>query len=248
MSSRAEQAAAQLVQKYGLAQPADIDLPAICWGESLLATEGPIGCADAWLVSLGKMGIARIREDIPFPGQKRFALAHELGHWLLHDSKGQTWYDDDRSLADYRQDPREMEANLFASSVLVPMPMLEAEFGGVKASLVLAALIADSFQTGPILAARRMVAMENVNALLLVSDDQKVLYYSRSEQCTLPSILPNTLVPEGPTQEAACSVGVLHKARVEAQSWSKKAKGHYINEESYRPAVDSPVITLITFT
>ncbi len=249
MSAKAEIAAAEVLLRYGIAAPEDIDLEAVCWGENLLATEGPIASADAWLVTSGEYGLARVRTDIPYVGQKRFALAHELGHWLLHEANGQTWYDNDQTLNDYKRDPREIEANGFASSLLVPMPMLQVLFGdAAPLSLALSLQIAETFNVGPIVSARRMVAMENVNALLLACDDERVLYFCRSSRCTISSVVPGIPVPDGPTREAARNIGVLYSAMVEARSWAPNAKPHFrYREEAYRPSLDSPVLTLLTW-
>ena len=123
-----EQAAEVLCARYALHSPEDIDLEALCIGEGLIPTEGPIRRADAWLVTRGGLAMARVREDIPFVGQKRFALAHELGHWLLHRDLQAAWYDDSRTLADYKKDPREVEASTFAAGLLIPPPMLARSF------------------------------------------------------------------------------------------------------------------------
>ena len=72
------------------------------------------------------------------PGRRRFSIAHELGHWVLHckDASAEAiWCEDpavdsgpageaSRSLAD---PVRELEANAFAAAVLMPSDLLLAE-------------------------------------------------------------------------------------------------------------------------
>ena len=41
------------------------------------------GC-EAKLVRKGSMGIICVNETIPEEGRKRFAIAHEIGHFILH--------------------------------------------------------------------------------------------------------------------------------------------------------------------
>jgi len=61
--------------------------------------------------------------------RKRFTLAHELGHWLLHpavrqekDSKYTLYY---RGPVGVSKDDFEKEADAFAANLLVPLPVLK---------------------------------------------------------------------------------------------------------------------------
>ncbi len=72
------------------------------------------------------------------PGRRRFSIAHELGHWVLHckDASAETFWCEDsnvdsgppgeasRPLAD---PVRELEANAFAAAVLMPSDLLLAQ-------------------------------------------------------------------------------------------------------------------------
>lgn len=63
------------------------------------------------------------------PKRQRFTIAHELGHWLLHDDKRLIV---DEAVRVYRRnnvssqasDEQEMEANSFAAELLMPEPMV----------------------------------------------------------------------------------------------------------------------------
>lgn len=64
------------------------------------------------------------------PNRRKFTVAHELGHWLLHekiirnDSKKTVLF---RMALGASKDPIEAEANAFAAELLVPMDMFEKE-------------------------------------------------------------------------------------------------------------------------
>ena len=66
------------------------------------------------------------------PVRRRFTIAHELGHLLLH-SGNQVTYDHDfrvnlrSSASSEGRDVEEIEANFFAASLLMPDPLLEAD-------------------------------------------------------------------------------------------------------------------------
>lgn len=63
------------------------------------------------------------------PNRRRFTVAHELGHWKLHQEELQN--NPQRSIlfriaiGQMNQDPIEKEANVFAANLLVPLNMLK---------------------------------------------------------------------------------------------------------------------------
>ena len=59
--------------------------------------------------------------DETSPERQRFSIAHELGHILLHSPDGATVYNREISPND---DPKESEANVFASRLLAPLCVL----------------------------------------------------------------------------------------------------------------------------
>jgi Zn-dependent peptidase ImmA (M78 family) len=89
-------------------------------------------------------GMAHIKDGIAVIGvnslhhrnRQRFTLAHELGHIQLHRQRLEEEVHLDRgslrrdSLASQGTDPDEIEANVFASELLMPKPILDAILGG----------------------------------------------------------------------------------------------------------------------
>ena len=70
------------------------------------------------------------------PNRRRFSIAHEIGHFLLHP--GQDIYVDERSEsgltvnlrgedASAGTNPEEIEANMFAAELLMPIALLKAD-------------------------------------------------------------------------------------------------------------------------
>ena len=60
-------------------------------------------------------------DDMQPRTRQRFSVAHELGHILLHQQSGATLYNREISPND---DPKETEANIFASRILAPICVL----------------------------------------------------------------------------------------------------------------------------
>jgi Zn-dependent peptidase ImmA (M78 family) len=65
-------------------------------------------------------------ELIKYPGRKNFTIAHELGHWLLHQNSAQVRLpilEEELLICrglDNKTDDRERQANLFATYLLMP--------------------------------------------------------------------------------------------------------------------------------
>lgn len=77
-----------------------------------------------------------------FENRARFTLAHEIGHLVLHKSyveeqnikNAEEWKS--FVMNDLRRDPLEIQANMFASFLLLPTKALEKEYVSIKAGLV----------------------------------------------------------------------------------------------------------------
>ena len=69
-----------------------------------------------------RLGIWRIavREDITSEGRKRFTLAHEIGHFVQHRTKESNFQCSYSDISDYHNSKLEIEANEFASFLLMP--------------------------------------------------------------------------------------------------------------------------------
>jgi Zn-dependent peptidase ImmA (M78 family) len=90
------------------------------------------------------------------PNRRRFSLAHELGHHLLHPDRTEL---EDRSSIDSPppgpdefsgKDPYEAEADIFAGELLVPLPMLKRNFKSGMTAADVARLFAVSEQAASI--------------------------------------------------------------------------------------------------
>jgi Zn-dependent peptidase ImmA (M78 family) len=125
--------ARRLLLRYDLRNPRDIDVETLAMAEGVLVMEGALVGADARLVRGRRRGLVRVRQDIPEEGRRRLAVAHELGHWLLHQdatqlplfcevAEGAT---DPETLAAYRASALEVEATTFASELLLPASLFE---------------------------------------------------------------------------------------------------------------------------
>ncbi len=117
---RAEGTAWKIIQEYCLDQPDPVPVKDIAMDRGVLCLESVLtGCLGR-LIRKGSRGIIRTDIRIREEGRKRFAVAHELGHWFLHEHESQYFVCTGEQMRDYKGSPVEVEANLFASELLMP--------------------------------------------------------------------------------------------------------------------------------
>ncbi len=118
----AEAKAREIIQKLGITSPNEIDVVKIAALRKIRVRERPLNGCDGMMVRKDNHAIISVRDSIPDIKKKRFVIAHELGHVLLHLHIKQS---DNFNLSkfeqmQYRSSPPEMEANYFAAELLMP--------------------------------------------------------------------------------------------------------------------------------
>lgn len=114
--------AREIITKLEIEDPSEIEIDLIAINEGASVIERPLRGSDGRMVRADGAAMITVRESIRFPGQKRFVVAHELGHVLLHPYVRQI---DEVKIAQasnwsHNQEPEEIEANLFAAEILMP--------------------------------------------------------------------------------------------------------------------------------
>jgi hypothetical protein len=109
-----------ILKKLMIEAPAEIDLAAVAGIlGGLTIEEGGIEGAEGRIL-WGERGAAiRVKAGL-WPGRKRFTLAHEIGHFVLHRQNRQGRFDTGHQLAIWNEANEEAEANVFASELLMP--------------------------------------------------------------------------------------------------------------------------------
>ncbi|MFY9986854.1 MAG: ImmA/IrrE family metallo-endopeptidase [Chthoniobacterales bacterium] len=115
-------------------------------------------------------------DQIPEIGRQRFAIAHELGHWELHEAT-QWFVCSAADLRDYERSPIETEANTFASELLMPTPLIRPRCEKVIPSLQQIQLIAEDFTVSLTAAAIRFVRESRHDCVLVCSKSQTIIWW-----------------------------------------------------------------------
>jgi Zn-dependent peptidase ImmA (M78 family) len=229
--------AVQLWTLYGFRSPEELVLDDLALALGVLVVEAPLAKADARLIRRGPRGLIRVRQGLPEPGRKRFAVAHELGHWLIH--KGQTQVNactDQDMVRKYKASVPELEANFFAAELLMPKKLFAPRLRRVRPSFALVSELAGEFQTSLTATAIRCAEVTDDYWAVVVSECGRIRWWRGSEnfeerfwiepgtllspESVAGSVFRGEPVPTGPLEVelnawAECREGYEHDALVE---------------------------------
>lgn len=177
----AEVKSSNVLSLHGIETPG-FDIVALATAMGIVVREGGLENADAWLFRRpdGK-GILRTRSDGSSYARRRFSIAHELGHWVMHPNLKQGRYCTETDLTDYVRSPEEAEANCFAATLLMPRFMMKGSMGIADPSFALIDRITTEFATSRTATARRFVELTKFPAILVCSVAGKVVWRVKSE-------------------------------------------------------------------
>lgn len=173
--------ATRLLQSYGLGHPREIELEDIAWARNVRVRVGTLKGAEAHLVRVGETGTITTNSAIVEEGKRRFAIAHELGHWELHDGTSQVFFCSPADLREYRNSGPEIEANTFASELLIPRFMVDPAVFKADPSLDLIETLAAEFNVTLTSAAVRYAGISKHPVYVVFSDGERVRWWRRND-------------------------------------------------------------------
>lgn len=113
--------AEECLRNLWVEEPNEIDLASIAHqvGE-LSIVEGDLENAEGRLVAAhDKGGVVRVKAGLSL-GRKRFTIAHEIGHYILHPRHRLDHSDTSKNFVIWNDASEEAEANCFAAELLMP--------------------------------------------------------------------------------------------------------------------------------
>ncbi len=160
----------------------------------------------------------------------RFTLAHELGHYLVHRQLRERFECTDLDMHDWDAKGRqlEVEADVFASYLLMPLDDFRAQIAGQPISIELLQHCADRYGVSLMAAALKWTEVAPRRAVVVAARDGFVLW-ARSNKAALRSgaylrtrVSPPCEVPEQSLLTQRDQVGVLEAASLPACVWFPK--------------------------
>ena len=143
---KATATAFKIQRELGFPHPREVDLKDLAMDRNVFVREGEMKGAEGRLLRRKKSGIIHIRKGIAPEGRRRFTIAHELGHWELHEQYSQ-FLCNAEDMRDYGRSALEVEANHFAAELLMPTAYFRASCEKAEPSLDLIRALSTEFET-----------------------------------------------------------------------------------------------------
>lgn len=151
--------------------------------------------SQARIVSTPNFSKITLNSTLTYKNQKRFAQAHELGHYELHrDTK--VICDNEKSFFDYhKKGGQEVEANEFASELLMPRKIFKDYVANKPFNLNLIKELADYFETSITSTAIKYTDFGHEYVGIVFSQDGKIKWVRINQNLPLQFIQVGLPVP-----------------------------------------------------
>lgn len=182
MTANATLKARELLAFLGIDDPAQTSVEDLIIYHDGIVREVLLNNCDGRMVMKNGRSIVSLNSEIEFPQKKRFVLAHELGHIILHGEKEATFSDDYSTLEAYKHGVQEKEANDFATELLMPTDLFQKACFKQKFGAELIRNLSDKFNTSLTSTVYRYVDLGPHPICVFYSKDRKIKYWKKSEQ------------------------------------------------------------------
>ncbi len=174
--------AARIWNLYGFKTPEDLVLEDLAMAMNIFVVDAKLDSAAARLVRKGDFGLIRVSDKLHFSGQRRFAIAHEIGHFQLHKKVSQLLACTDADMrASYRASPYEIEASIFAGALLMPIEVFRERVDRRPPRTDVVKGLAQQFDTSLTATALRFVETSKDYCVFVVSENNKIRWWRASE-------------------------------------------------------------------
>ncbi len=165
--------AKKLLEEIGFDEITDLPMKLFISGLGATLVEEKLDNSDGKIVRGKFKTLIKVNSEIPYESKKRFTIAHEAGHYLMHDkievhnenSNTLNWFKNTEN--QLKKGLQEWEANDFASELLMPEHLFYAETKGKPFSPDLVKCLSERFKTSISSALIRCVNLD-IHPLMIV--------------------------------------------------------------------------------
>ncbi len=175
MNILAKANAKKLLRGLFIDKPGKIDLYAIAGCENIFIEEKALESCEGQFVFKSGMGIISVDAELAESGQKRFTIAHELGHYFNSGKKENSFFCSGLDIRGIKQNLyAEVAANDFAAELLMPEEWFSTFTKGKKYSKFILADAAQYFNTSLSAAALRYAEIGSYPVAIIMCRDGAV--------------------------------------------------------------------------
>lgn len=177
----AQKAACRLIEDYGIAKPAEIELEDIAFDLGLRVVEGRLSGAAASLVVAGRSGVIRVSPYEPYPYRKRFSIAHEVGHFVLKHGHSLQKLCSEQDMVAWYDASEETQANAFATELILPKRLVARRCDVAEVTFDPVRKISEDFRASLTATAIRFVRLCPEICAVALSRENKIAWVVGSE-------------------------------------------------------------------
>ncbi len=172
MSILAKANAKKLLSDLFIKDPLQIDLYAIAGCENIFIEERDLASSEGELVFKNGIGIISVDNKINEGGQKKFTIAHELGHYFNSGKNNGSYFCSGLDIRGIKQNIKaEIDANDFAAELLMPEEWFINKSKGKKFSKQILDMLAEYFNVSLSAAALRYAEIGTHPVAVIMSKD-----------------------------------------------------------------------------
>jgi len=180
--SVAEHKARAVLDDCGIDEPKDISVKDIILGRGAFYNERPLVGKEGEIMTVGNRSIITINSNIDVSTKKRFASAHELGHYEMHRKLQPRIVDTEYNFINwYKNGPQEVEANEFAAEFLMPSDLFSQYCEKKKFSPAIIESLATRFQVSKTAAILKFAKRGNHPVFIVYCQDNKMKWFNKSD-------------------------------------------------------------------
>lgn len=188
--------AKNLIEKYFIKSPAQLNLEEILYAENLRLITKPLDDCEGKIIFDDELGIITLNSNITDDRQKRFTLAHEMGHFFNeHDAfRFYEKYVSKKYSCGFEEfygkknNAKEKDANEFAGELLMYKPWFQDFIRNKPVNFDLIKEVSEYFNVSLTAAAIRYVFIGQYPVALILSKNGKVVWSAINEYFPLKYI------------------------------------------------------------
>ena len=256
MKATAKAKARELLKKYCIEKPEDIDIEAIANAEFLIIQEEELENYDGRINHVDGYGLITINKNIREKTQKKYTAAHEMGHFYIDEKRRRVCKKYDISFFKTKSEI-ENEANVFAAELLMPEEWFVDNTGKITGSANCILEASERFRVSLSAAAIRYTQIGKTPAAVIMSHKGKVKWSSVNE------LFDFNYVPKGYPVNQYSAVYDFYAGKgcdkevteVSAEAWfledynyqrvRKMGKESYLNEQNIAMPKYNSVLTIL---
>lgn len=183
--SKSANAAKELLESCGLDSLIDFPLDLFANGLGITLIEKPLENCDGRIIFGKTKTLIELNSEMEFEEKRRFTLAHEIGHFILHknielhnDNENTTsWFSNKETQA--KAGKQESEANEFASELLMPSALFVEKCNGKTFSPDLIRSLSQYFKTSVTSVIFRYFELDSNPICIFYMHNKIVKYWKR---------------------------------------------------------------------